>query len=229
MKKTVLEVIACSVADAVAAEKGGADRLEIVSDLACGGFTPSRDLVREIKAAVALPLRVMLRECVGYEVKSVAEFNALCAAARDFERLGVDGVVVGFLRDMKIDLELTSRVLGCAPTVKATFHHAFEDSDDKLGALKAIQQLRKVDRVLSSGGSGDLKTRINRLTRYQTTMKPPVEIIVGGGVDSGNISSIKGLTGIREFHVGRAAREGFKVTGVVKTELVAGLIELIDR
>jgi copper homeostasis protein len=115
------------------------------------------------------------------------------------------------------------------PNVKATFHHAFEDSDNKLVAINAIQQLRNVDRILSSGGSGDPETRLNLLTQYQTAVKAPVEIIAGGGIDSNNISLIKTRAGIREFHVGRAAREGFKVDGGVSAELVAGLSQLLNR
>lgn len=228
MKKLVLEVIACSVADAIAAQKGGANRLEIVSNLDCGGLTPNLDLVREIKAAVDIPLRVMLRESAGYDVKSTSEFNALCAAARDFERLGVDGVVLGFLKNGEVDSHLTSQILGCAPRVRATFHHAFEDSENKLNALRAIQKLPGVDRILSSGGSGELNTRIDCLTQYREAVGPPLEIMVGGGVDSNNISLIKSQTGIREFHVGRAARESSKVEGGVSTELVAGLIQLLS-
>lgn len=77
----ILEVIACSVADAVAAERGGAGRLEIVRDLGRGGLTPPLELVADIKEAIHLPLRVMLRESDGYEASSADEIDSLCAAA----------------------------------------------------------------------------------------------------------------------------------------------------
>src|ERR1044071_10079626 len=66
MSKAILEVIACSVADAVEAQKGGASRLEVVRELDRGGLTPSIQLVQAIKDAVDLPLRVMVRESDGY-------------------------------------------------------------------------------------------------------------------------------------------------------------------
>ena len=159
----LLEVIACSVADAVEAEKGGASRLEIVRDLGRGGLTPPLELVVEIKRAVNLPLRVMLRESDSYETTSADELDRLCAAAVQFASLGVDGFVLGFLKDGRVDVDRMQRVLACAPQVPATFHHAFEDTTDKLSALDAIKKLRQVDRVLSRGGADALELRVQRL------------------------------------------------------------------
>ena len=229
MKKPVLEVIACSVADAVAARKGGATRLEVVSNLELGGLTPHLGLVSEIKQAVDLPLRVMLRETSGYDVKSFEELNALCTAAQEFEALGVDGLVLGFLNDGKVDVDLTARILGSVPAVKATFHHAFEDASDKVSAMHAIKSLPQVDRILSNGGSGELNSKIKFLYEHQKAATPRIEIIAGGGIDSSNISEMGGATGVREFHVGRAARKDFQVNGAVCCELVAGLLQQLNN
>src|SRR5262245_24544307 len=124
----VLEVIVCTVADAIEAEKGGADRLEVISHFERGGLTPSLELVRAIQAAVRLPLRIMLRESDGYQVASDDEIERLCEAAREFAALGVDGVVLGFLRDGKVDSELTRYILDSAPGLNATFHRAFDET-----------------------------------------------------------------------------------------------------
>src|SRR5688500_9823679 len=103
MKNVILEVIACTVEDAIKAEQGGANRLEIISRFETGGLTPAPDLVREIKANVSLPLRVMLRESEGYDVKNETEIRRLCLTAREFEKIGVDGIVLGFMQDDEID------------------------------------------------------------------------------------------------------------------------------
>ena len=149
----LLEVIACSVADAIEAERGGAHRPEIVRDLAQGGLTPSAQLVEEIKRAVDLPLRVMLRESVGFEVSGPDEVARLCEAAKRFASLDVDGLVLGFVKDREVDIELTQQVLSCAPQVRATFHHAFEETENKARALRDLSRLPQIDRVLSSGGT----------------------------------------------------------------------------
>jgi copper homeostasis protein len=225
----VLEVIASSVADAVAAASGGANRLEVVRDLGRGGLTPSLELVQAIKRSVNLPLRVMLRESDGYETSDAGEIDRLCVAAERFGALEVDGFVLGFLRDGEVDVELTGRVLAGAPHVKATFHHAFEDMRDKLRALSVIKQLPQVDRVLSHGGTDDLESRIRRLSQYEEAAGPELKILAGGGLDGNVISRIARETHIREFHVGRAARASFQLDGEVQPSLVRNLVSTLHE
>jgi copper homeostasis protein len=139
-------------------------------------------------------------------------------------------VVIGFLKGDggdEIDLELTERVLASAPELKATFHHAFEDTGDKLKAVRDIKRLSQVDRVLSSGGRGELQQRSKRLAAYAEAAGPQLTIIAGGGIDSDAISLLNGITTIREFHVGRAARSGFHVEGEVQAELVRRLVQVV--
>ncbi len=220
----LLEVIACSVTDAIEAEKGGADRLEIVRDLKRGGLTPPYELVEEIKQAVDLPVRVMLRESDGYQTSS-DELERLCAAAERFASLQVDGFVLGFLKDSEVDVELTQRVLACASHVRATFHHAFEDTRDRLRALSEIKRLPQVDRVLSHGGMDDLESRVQRLGTYAEAAAPELMILAGGGINDEAILKIGSATRIQEFHVGRAAREHFQVEANVQAALVSSLVE----
>jgi copper homeostasis protein len=224
----VLEVIACSVADAVEAEKGGASRLEVVRDLRRGGLTPPLELVAQIKQVVNLPLRVMLRESDGFEVSSADEMDRLCTAAAQFSSLGIDGFVVGFLQDGQVDVERTQRVLACAPHVPATFHHAFEAARDKVSALSEIKRLPQVDRVLSSGGADDLELRVQRLAQYAKAAAPELIIVAGGGVDGDAALKIGRETNIRELHVGRAARAGFQVDGHVRASLVSDLVKKLS-
>ena len=220
----MLEVIACSVADAMAAQKGGASRLEVVRELDRGGLTPSIELVRAIKEVVELPLRVMVRESDGYAIADELEIERLCEAAAAFSNLNVDGLVLGFLKRDAIDLDLTSRVLACAPKLKATFHHAFEDAADQLQAVNQLKSLPQVDRILSSGGSGEWEVKRLRLAAYERAAAPEVRIIAGGGIDMNAIEILRRTTSIREYHVGRAAREGFKVAGAVQADLVRELV-----
>ena len=225
----VLEVIVCSVADAIEAERGGANRLEIVRDLERGGLTPPYELVAEIRQAVELPLRVMLRASEGYETGGDAEVDRLCVAAERFASLKVDGFVLGFLKDGEVDIESTRRVLAGTPQTPATFHHAFEAARDKFNALSAIKQLPQVDRVLSHGGTDDPTSRVNRLSHYERAAAPELKILAGGGIDGDAILQIGRGTSIREFHVGRAAREHFAVAGAVQASLVNGLIQQLKK
>ena len=215
----VLEVIACSVEDALEASRGGADRLEVVRELEHGGFTPPIDLVRDIQRAVDLPLRVMLREAHGYGLTEVIAAEKLCCLASVFDDMGVDGVVLGFLRAGGIDIEMTGKVLSCAPRTMATFHHAFEDADDKFDAIEDLKLMPQIDHILAHGGDGGWAMKAARLEEYAKAAGSGIKILAGGGVDVGVIRLLMEQTPIREFHVGSATRRD----GAVSAELVATL------
>jgi copper homeostasis protein len=218
----VLEVIACSVSDA---QRGGAGRLEIIRNFERGGLTPPLKLVQDILEAVRLPVRVMLREGDGYEVAGQVEKEKLYAAARGLSGLKVDGLVLGFLRKGQIDVDLTESVLSCAPNLAATFHHAFEEAGDPFTAIRVLKRLKQVDRILTSGGTGEWPENIERLFRYHEEAGSEIEILAGGGIDQQSLRKICQATGIREFHVGRAAREPATAAGVVRSERVKALVE----
>jgi copper homeostasis protein len=219
----LLEVIACSVADAVEAEQGGAGRLEIVSDLSRGGMTPPVALVEQIVSAVTIPVRVMLRESDGYEVKNGAEKDRLCNAARHLSKLGIDGLVLGFVRSGNVDVRLTQKLLACAPSLRATFHHAFEELDPML-AIPQIREIKQVDRILTYGGAGSWSTKVENLLRYQQQAGPEIKIIAGGGLDAEKIADLASKTLISEFHVGRAARVSDDVNSQVNASRVKELL-----
>jgi len=216
----LLEVIACSVADALEAERGGAGRLEVITAFERGGLTPPAELVRDILAVVNVPVRVMLRESDGFGVRGDAEAERLCAAARELSELGVDGVVLGFVRERAVDVALTARILSCAPRLRATFHHAFEETGDQVEAVRELKSIGQVDRILSHGGRGDWARKSERLAVYQRAAEPEITVLAGGGVDAKVIERLLKAGMIHEFHVGRAAREGGAVSAARVRELI---------
>lgn len=211
MENVILEVIACTVEDAVEAESGGANRLEIISRFETGGLTPSLDLVRDIRTKTSLPLRVMLRESAGYGVSGDAEIKKLCRAARELNAIGVDGIVLGFLKIGEIDFDLTRKFLSCAPNLKATFHHAFEDAKNKFAAIEELKTFGQIDRILSHGGQEAWTEKFSRLEKYAKAAQLEIKILAGGGVNTEAIKLLRQKTSITEFHVGSAARTNGKV------------------
>lgn len=222
-----LEVIACSVEDALAAAEGGADRLELVSRLDLGGLTPGFELVEAILKLVPIPVRVMLRESPTYTVADDAERRRLLDAARRFASLPIDGLVLGFLRDGEVDEELLGEMLAAAPSLRATFHRAFEDVRDPERAVMALKLHPQIDRILTSGGPGDLSTRIKRLSVCVSDAAPEIVILAGGGVTAESIPRLRREAGIREFHVGRAARVDDRVETAVDVGRVRALATLL--
>ena len=222
-----LEVIACTVTDAVQAERGGANRLEVIRELERGGLTPPVELVRDILVAVSLPVRVMLRESDGSEVNEEAEIERLCTQARQLSELPVEGVVLGFLRDGEIDCALLKRILPYARGKKATFHHAFDETRNPLEAIERLKDFPQIDRILTAGGGRDWKDKIERLIQYEHAAQPEIKILAGGGIDARAIETIRDATGIREFHVGRAARIPQQANGAVHPARVAELVRVL--
>jgi copper homeostasis protein len=225
----LLEVIVTSVEDAVEAERGGADRLELVVDLARGGMTPPVELVEAVLAHVQTPVRVMVRESESHEVGDETMRKRVTGRARVFGGLPVDGLVMGFLRDGRVDAELLSRVLGAAPGRPATFHRAFEDVADPERALEALRRQPQVDRILTGGGAGAWDERADRLARLAAQAGPGLTVIVGGGVPFSALTSIARTPALREVHLGRAVRTPPTVDGRVEAAKVRDALAALGR
>jgi copper homeostasis protein len=215
-----LEVIASSLEDAVEAARGGAHRLEVVRDLSCGGLTPSIDLVRRIRDEVPLPLRVMLRESDGFRCGSDDERRTLADRAAVFDALGVDGIVVGWTRDGVVDEDTLVEVLGAAPSLRATFHRAFDSLPEPEAALHHLRRHPQIDHVLTSAGGGPWTARCAALQRYARWAGDGIAVLPGGGVDSDALLALAQCGCVTEAHVGRAARVGSHVDGAVSADAV---------
>lgn len=222
-----LEIIATSLEDAIEAARGGAHRLEIVRDLSRDGLTPSIDLVRRIQRDVPIPLRVMVRESDGFLCGSDDERRRLSEQAAAFGALGVEGLVVGWTRDGRIDEETLSCVLDAAPSVRATFHRAFDALPDPEGALRVLQRYPQIDRVLTGAGTGAWTSRGDTLRQYARWAGPHIVILPGGGVDAEAVT-VLARCGAAEAHVGRAARVGHAVAGRVSADDVRRLVQLMQ-
>ena len=229
MARLALEVIATSLADAVAAEQGGADRLEVVVDLARGGMTPPLDLVDGILGRVRIPIRVMVRETEAHEIIDRALADRLVATAAAIASRPVGGFVFGAVRGGRVDVDLTKRVAEAAAGRPITFHRAFEDVTDQPAGLADLQSLPGIDRILTSGGPGDWPARADRLAALARQGGLRIGILVGGGVSSARLGDIVAIPGIREVHVGRAARTSEADAAPVDAGRVSSLIAQLER
>lgn len=226
--RLLLEVIACSVEDAVEAERGGAGRIEIVRDLHRGGLTPDPALVAAIRQRTRLPLRVMIRERDGYEAGGSADVEHLQILAQQIAALRVDGLVLGFLRSGAIDEATLDVVIQAGGDVPITFHHAFDDLPDAAAALRALGRWPRIDRVLTGGGRGDWPGRAERLASCARLAGTRIRVLVGGGVNEEALRRLSRTPGIHEAHVGRAARVPPDAGGVVDHRRVEALIQAME-
>src|SRR4051812_43008596 len=132
MSRPILEVIALDADDARAAQAGGADRLELVTDMAADGLTPSLETFARIRAAVDLPLRVMLRAADGFAAGGAGALDALAARAHALRAAGAEEFVLGFLdADGLPDLAAVAALTDAVPGCPWTFHRAVDRAADR--------------------------------------------------------------------------------------------------
>ena len=227
MSATLLEVIALSPEDARAARDGGADRLEVVSAIDVGGLTPSLRQFQRIRAAVDLPLRVMLRTNDGFEI-SARELERLLEQVRDLRIAGADQFVFGFLDSSgTLDLNAIGAIQGAIAPCPWTLHHAFDHALDARIAWNTASSLSHLDCVLSGGVQGDLGQGLSTLCERAAWQTGNLKWLAGGGLILERIGRLR-AAGICNFHVGRAARHGHSWSKPVNPAAIARLKEAIN-
>ncbi|MEZ4522517.1 MAG: copper homeostasis protein CutC [Thermomicrobiales bacterium] len=205
MTDSLLEVIAITPEDAIAAERGGATRLEVVRAIDVGGLTPSLHQFQSIREAVDVPLRIMLRTNGGFEI-SRSELDQLLAEAVDLRHAGADEFVFGFLNgDGSLDLPAINKIISLVAPCPWTLHHAFDHAADAGAAWQAAAALPGIDHVLSGGIRGDLGQGLGTLRQRASWQSDDVRWLAGGGLVLDHVESLRGA-GIGAFHIGRSAR-----------------------
>ncbi|ACZ85083.1 copper homeostasis protein CutC [Streptosporangium roseum] len=224
MTGSLLEVIALDVRDAVAAEEGGADRLEIVVDMASDGLTPAVETVAAISKECALPQMVMLRGEASF-LAAPESLEGLRRDARALSEAGAAGFVFGFLDSAGVvDLAATEALIHAVAPLPWTFHRAVDHAADIQAGWRAVRLLPNLATVLTSGsphGVGDGLALLK--TRCEAGDGPL--IMAGGGLRPGHVPALLEY-GVRAFHVGSAVRASW--SDPVDARLVRQWRTLID-
>ncbi|MFJ4834770.1 copper homeostasis protein CutC [Streptomyces sp. NPDC088747] len=205
-KRAVLEVIALGVEDAVAAEAGGADRLELVTDMAADGLTPAVETFAGIRAAVDVSLRVMLRLTDGF---TAGNTDALVRAAGELRTAGADEFVLGFLDEHGgLDLDAVERIVAELDGCRWTFHRAIDRAADRDALRKQLAELPGLDAYLTAGSPAGVDDGMPVLLTEAARRGEPgyePEVMVGGGLRLDHVPPLR-AAGIDAFHIGGAAR-----------------------
>ncbi|MEV1020416.1 copper homeostasis protein CutC [Streptomyces sp. NPDC050264] len=210
-KRAVLEVIALDAEDAIAAQAGGADRLELVTDMAADGLTPSVETFTSIRAAVDIRLRVMLRLADGFSVGGAAQADALVTAARALRSAGADEFVLGFLDEQDgPDLVAVERIVAELDGCRWTFHRAVDRAADRDALRKQLADLPGLDTYLTAGSAQGVDAGLDVLVAEAARAGEPgyeQQLLVGGGLRLEHVPGLR-AAGVSAFHIGGASRPG---------------------
>lgn len=222
-----IEVIALSARDAINAEAGGADRIELVSDMAQGGLTPAVEVIRDVVRQCRLPVMVMLRphaRSFVYDDVDMGRVHAALALARD---AGAHGVVFGALTpEGDIDRARLEQVLRWADGLPLTFHRAFDAARDPAQAFVDLGDYRgPVAQVLTSGAAPTAEQGAELLAQLVQRWQQGegVEPLPGVGIHADNLAALHARVGARQYHVGSGARPGGRFEAGVHAGRVAAL------
>ncbi len=198
----LLEVCVDSVESAVAAERGGADRVELCADLYEGGITPSAGMIARVRGQVKIGVQVMIRPRGGDFCYTPDEFEVMKRDIVIAKQLGATGIVLGLLdADGNVDTARTRELIKIARPMSVTFHRAFDMAKDPLRALRDIMDAG-ADRILTSGAEAEAEQAIPILATLVRAGGDRLIIIACGGIHAGNVQRIVEQTKARQVHAG---------------------------
>lgn len=197
---TILEICCASLPSALAAQSGGADRIELCANLAQGGITPSAATILLAKKYLSIPVFVLIRPRKADFCYTDLEFEVMLENIRLAKSMGADGIVSGvLLKNGQIDLERTRLLVEATTPLAFTFHRAFDMCQNPLVALEELINLG-VQRILTSGQKASAIAGKTTLEQLVQQANKRIHIMAGGGIRPHNVHKLLGINDLNEFH-----------------------------
>ena len=197
-----LEVCANSAASAVAAQAGGAIRVELCNNLQYGGTTPSHGHIILARKELNIKLYALIRPRSGDFLYTHSEFELMISDIKHCIDLGCDGIVTGILNvDGTVDMARSDKIINLAHRNRlgVTFHRAFDVCANQEKALEDIITLG-FERILTSGGKSTAMEGANHIRKLVNQADGRVCIMPGSGINEDNIVDIIRITNVTELH-----------------------------
>lgn len=200
MRKYILECCVDSVESAVEAQKGGANRIELCSGLIIGGLTPSVQLFKRVKELLQIPIHVLIRPRFGDFLYTEEEHQIIKKEVQMFRELGADGIVIGTLTEEgELNFNQMKELIQEAGDMSITLHRAFDMCKDPISTLEQVKELG-IHTILTSGQK-NICTQGISLLKEMVSVSGVIDILIGGGVDAGNIPRLYRETGATSYHM----------------------------
>jgi copper homeostasis protein len=229
-ERVLLEVIATTVADAQAAARGGADRLELVTAMGEGGLTPSIGMIEAVVEAVTIPVNVIVRPHSRSFVYDANDYAVMLRDVRAAKAAGANAVVIGMLTPSReVDRDALQRAIDAADGMPLTFHRAFDEARDLHEALDVLLGFDAVTNVLTSGGKAsvlDAQAEIEALAKHAANTH--CTILAGAGLTVDRVAEFVSATRVRAVHFGSGVRVGDKGLAPVDDNKVRRVRALLD-
>lgn len=194
--------------EAKLAEVRGANRIELCSDLANDGLTPSFELMKKACSELNIPVMTMARPRAGNFVHTYEEVKQMKQAIDLAKKAGASGIVLGLLTpDNKIDVKNTKILADYAKPLPVTFHKAIDELSNPVVGLNDLLQIDNIKRILTSGGKTTAMEGKDIIREMIQVAGSKIIILVAGKVLDTNIREIQKLTGAKEFHGRRIVGE----------------------
>jgi copper homeostasis protein len=203
-RSITIEICVSDVESAIAAEAGGADRVELCDNLAVGGTTPSVGTIAETCRWLSIPVHVLIRPRAGGFVYSERELSVMHRDIEAAKALGAAGVVLGVLDGIAgIDRDRMAELLALARPLSVTFHRAIDQAKDPLATIDALVGIG-VDRVLTSGARSTALEGLATIRSMVDRVAGRIAVMAGGGLSVDHLATLIGASGVREIHLGSA-------------------------
>lgn len=209
----MLVEICCDGLEAARVAVGaGADRIELCTDLACGGITPPHEILDEA-VTLGVPVNVLIRPREGDFVYNDSEIHHILFNIAYCGNVGVNGVVIGALTDDgRVDIPLCKDIVDLARSygLSITFHRAIDRTADIMEALDDVLSLG-VDRILTSGGAESAPEGKETIKKMVKRAGNKAIILAGAGITPENAPELIEYTGVKEIHGSRTGLTKLKV------------------
>ena len=203
-----IEACVTSFEEAQLAQARGAHRIELCYDLEVDGLTPREEDVMQCCRQLTIPTTAMVRCRPGNFCYTDQEVYDMVHTIRLFKTWGVSGIVSGALKEDRTVDEVKTQILAdAAYPLPFTFHKAIDDTPDILDAMITLQNIKSVNRILTSGGMPSAIEGGQVIRQMVEMSEPHLTIIAAGGVTDKNLGQVKAITGAEEFHGRRIVGE----------------------
>jgi len=201
MKQLIREACVETLAQAIIAEKNGADRIELCARLDLGGTTPSQDLIESCLATLTIPIKVMIRPRGGDFIYTQEEQESMRASIDMCRSLGVPEIVTGALtEDLTIDVIAMRSLSANVGDMPITFHKAIDEVIDIKSAIDQLKEIPMVKYILSSGQAETAEQGIEMLKEMISCGGDKITIIAAGKVTDANIKHLHERLQANEYH-----------------------------